>query len=357
VNSASRVYRSLLVVIAAAVAVALVPAVTHRHTATASAAATVAGPKGFGSQQPGIAYEDPGSMNRDLAAIAAAGMTWVRADFYWSSIQAFGRSSFEWGSTDAFAKAAKAHGLNVLALVAYTPAWARTGKVATDPPDNPADYANFVHAAALRYAPLGVHAWEIWNEPNMAMFWSPKADAAGYTALLKRAYPAIKSADPKAIVVTGGLAPSLDTSKDVSPMSFLAEVYLHGGKGSFDAAGLHPYSFPYAPMYKADWNTFYETPDLHSLMASVGDGKKAVWGTETGYPTGTSSGAVSEKKQADDLVAAIGAWRRWSFVGPLFLYTLRDISDDKGNFNDNMGILRETGQPKPSYAAIHRVLH
>ena len=109
-------------------------------------------------------------------------------------------------------------------------------------------------------------------------------------------------------------------------MTFLSEVYSHGGAGNFDAVGYHPYSYPYAPMYKADWNTFYRTPDFHAIMTSHGDGAKAVWGTEMGYPTGTSSRAVNDQRQADDLVAAVKQWKTWSFTGPLMLYTVRDSS-------------------------------
>ena len=58
--------------------------------------------------------------------------------------------------------------------------------------------------------------------------------------------------------------------------------------GSFDALGYHPYSYPYPPMYKADWNTFYRTPAVHALMVKHGDGAKRIWGTEAGYPTGSN---------------------------------------------------------------------
>jgi hypothetical protein len=351
VNDMSRRQRSFAVVVAVALSLSLLPAT--RSTAATAPARVV----GVGSQQPGIAFESPAHLKRDLDAIAAAGMKWVRADFFWSAIQGGGKGTFEWGPTDAFVKAANARHLHVLALVAYTPAWARTGATDTYPPKDPRDYATFVHAAARRYGSKGVHAWEIWNEPNLSMFWSPKADPVAYTALLKRAYPAIKSADPKAIVVTGGLSPASDTSADRSPMTFLAELYLHGAKGSFSAAGYHPYSFPYSPMYKAEWNTFYRTPDFHGIMKYFGDGAKAVWGTELGYPTGTSSRAVSEQRQADDLVAAINQWTTWSFTGPLILFTLRDSSRNKADVNDNMGMLFVDGRHKPSYSAIRQALN
>ena len=129
-------------------------------------------------------------------------------------------------------------------MLGYTPSWARSGGTNYYPPKNPADFANFARTAARRYAPMGVHTWEIWNEPNLAMFWSPKADPVAYATLLRGAYPAIKSVDRTATVVTGGLAPTSDNGKDVAPISFLAAIYFHGAKGNFDAVGMHPYSYP-----------------------------------------------------------------------------------------------------------------
>lgn len=41
---------------------------------------------------------------------------------------------------------------------------------------------------------MGVHAYEVWNEPNIVNFWAPGPDPARYTQLLKLAYPAITAA-------------------------------------------------------------------------------------------------------------------------------------------------------------------
>ena len=70
-------------------------------------------------------------------------------------------------------------------------------------PADPGPFAQFAGAAAARYAPLGVHDWEIWNEPNGA-FWLPAPNPAAYVAWL-RVMPAIKAADPEATVISGGL--------------------------------------------------------------------------------------------------------------------------------------------------------
>jgi hypothetical protein len=98
------------------------------------------------------------------------------------------------------------------------------------------------------------------------------------------------------------------------------------------------------------------TPWVHVLMAAHGDGAKQVWGTEIGYPTGTSSQAVSQQRQADNLVAAITTWRKWSWAGPLFIFRLRDTSTNPASTEDNMGLLTYGRQPKLAYTAVRRKL-
>jgi polysaccharide biosynthesis protein PslG len=347
----SRYRRALVAGLAAAMALTWMATVPRSRAEAATTSKAFA----IGSQQPGIAFESPTLRNSDLATMAAAGMTWVRADFFWSTIQAGGRGSFAWAQTDAFVRAATAHHLHVLALVDYAPAWARSSSADHAAPRDPRDYATFVHAAAVRYAPMGVHAWEIWNEPNLSMFWSPKADPAAYAALLKLAYPAIKSADRYAAVVTGGLSPATDGSRDLSPKTFLTDLYTDGARGSFDAVGYHPYSYPYAPMYPAAWNTFYETPAFHAVMTKYGDGAKRVWGTEFGFPTGTNSKAVGVNQQASDLVDAIRQWKAWTFTGPIIVFTVRDASSDQTNLDANMGMLYVNRVQKPAFGAIRSV--
>ena len=109
---------------------AITPALAGRRSATVSAA--LRSPD-VGSQQPSIAWESTSQMNADLDAMVAAGMTWVRADFYWSSIEPQ-RGHFAWGATDNFVRAANARGLRVLAMPDYTPSWARSGPTDKYPP-------------------------------------------------------------------------------------------------------------------------------------------------------------------------------------------------------------------------------
>ena len=327
--------------------------------------APAAGPE-FGFAQAGDPlWQSTASLNADFDRIKAAGGRWVRFDFHWPSIQPSGPSTFDWTTTDRAVSAARSRGLEVLAILTYTPPWARpAGTTDQHPPSNPSDYAAFARAAVTRYAPQGVNAWEIWNEPNQNGFWQPKPDVAAYARLLKAVYPAIKAADPGARVITGGLAPAggtLDyTAPDgsrVSPWRFLKGIYDNGGKGSFDAVGHHPYTgMPFAPSTLEAWNAFQQTRDLHALMTSFGDGAKLVWGTEAGVWTGSSYQAVSEATQAQYVREYVQIWKSWSFVGPFMYFSLRDRGTDPANPEHNFGLLRADRSEKPAMAAYEQAL-
>src|SRR5438874_990470 len=141
--------------------------------------------------------------------------------------------------------AATARGIRVLGVLEFTPSWARPANCTSDEkcaPANADDFARFAAAAATRYAPRGVHDWEIWNEPNRDSFWQPKADPARYTSLLKASYTSINAVDPSATVVTGGLGYPTSVS-NLSAYAFLRGIYQNGGEAYFDAVGVHPYCY------------------------------------------------------------------------------------------------------------------
>jgi hypothetical protein len=72
------------------------------------------------------------------------------------------------------------------------------------PPD-PSDFASFAHTFAVQMAGQGVTAYEVWNEEDETLFWAGTPSAAQYAAVVKAAYPAIKSADPAVKVLLGPL--------------------------------------------------------------------------------------------------------------------------------------------------------
>lgn len=290
----------------------------------------------------------------DLDGMAATGAKWLRMDFDWSHVQRLGPDSYDWSSIDMVVREAHARGLEVIALLAYTPEWARPrGAPDKHPPLDPDRFAVYASEAAKRYGPLGVRVWEIWNEPNVSDFWAPRPDPEGYAALLTRATAAIRAVDPGATIISGGLAPAADRSDgmQVRDRTFLARLYAAGAGDAFDVVGLHTYSFPVLPTEPVDWNAFASAPLLHRVMEANGDGDKRVWATEMGAPTGGSRG-VTEEHQAQTVRVAYEAWTRHEFAGPLIWFAWRDEGPDTTNQAQTFGLVRHDGSPKPAHASF-----
>ena len=205
-------------------------------------------PAQFGFALGGNGHElTPDVLGTELNTIRRAGGRWVRLDINWDVVQREGRRSLYWLPFDNLVAAARARGLNVLATILYTPPWARPeGQDASWAP-RPRDFARFVGEAVKHYAPMGVHTWELWNEPNHPPFFQPRPKPKRYAAMLKAAYPVVHRHDAKATVVTGGTSPGPTAPGRYNAVDWLAALYANGAGDSFDAVAQHAATFPGLP--------------------------------------------------------------------------------------------------------------
>jgi hypothetical protein len=218
-----------------------------------------------------------------------------------------------------------------------------------------------------------VEAYEIGNEPNLrgAGFWGDyDTDVEGYARLMCAAYPIIKSQDPNAIVVTGGLAPVgrwPQGSIDVVDERFFAMrmfdwmMALNNGQMCADAFGYHPYGFKYEPERPLDQLdpadngngfAFRGAEVMHDIMVQHGAGNLPMWATEFGWIRDPGADPwtfnltyadysfcneivnhpemagflwmeVTQQQQADYLVRAFQyADANWPWMGPMFVWNL-----------------------------------
>ena len=65
-------------------------------------------------------------------------------------------------------------------------------------------------------------------------------------------------------------------------------------------------------------------PALPYFRKANGDGKKKIWATEWGAPTGASAQSVTEAEQAQLVTAALTRLKAWRWAGPSFFYSFRD---------------------------------
>jgi hypothetical protein len=347
---------ALLVVLAAAASLGIF---MSRMLSPAEPSSHYQPQSGVGISMGGLAGTPVRQINRKLADIASLGFTWIRLDISWSGLQPHNFKQYNWKLYDPVVAAANRYHLKVLGILGYAPGWAAqngcTNRKACAP-ENPTQFAAFAGQAAAHYR-KGVQDWEIWNEENINKFWSPTPSAGKYAQVLMQSYRAIKAANPTATVVLGGMAVGHNPNKEqVDAVTFLQELYQAGAKGSFDAVGYHPYTYPRTPF---DTNTAWaKLPSLRSIMQAHGDGAKQIWITEYGAPTNgpAGSGFVSETVQAQLARDAFAASRNKAWIGPFFWYTYQDRSTDTSTKENFFGLRRADGSEKPSYAVWKQIL-
>jgi polysaccharide biosynthesis protein PslG len=312
----------------------------------------------------GLSKVPSSTLNIELNQMEAMGVQWVRFDIEWGDVQYSSPNDANWYAYDSLVQALAAHHLKGLGIILFTPQWARSSTCYNGvecPPANPQTFATFAAEVAARYKSYGMHYWEIWNEPNNYNFWAPKTDCVGYANLLKAVYPAIKQADPQAVVVTGGLAPETTDGNNTSPTDFLSCLYNNGAGGYFDAVGDHPYSFPQFPsqVTSGAWAQMSETtPSLRSIMIGNGDANKKIWITEYGTPTNgpDPNWYVSEAQESQMMTDAFSLYKTYSWAGPFFWYTFEDGGTSTSTNENFFGLIRADGTTKPAYTTLQNII-
>ena len=161
----------------------------------------------------------------NLARQRRAGIRLVRQTILWSEIErAPGR--FDFSVYDSYVAALAAQRMDLLPILIDPPdfrsrAPARGRKEGVYPPRRDRDFGRFTAAVARRYGPRGsfwranpslprvpVTSWQIWNEPNIPAYWASGPDPHEYVRLLAAGAGAIRSVDPKAEIVSAGVAES-----------------------------------------------------------------------------------------------------------------------------------------------------
>ena len=288
------------------------------------------------------------------AAISDLGARWVRVEFRWNEAEPSSKGSYDPNIIARYDQAidtARAAGAKVLVFVNGAPRWASGSRIPMTRPQNASDYADFLRYVATRYAGR-VSAWEVWNEENTQRFWSSGPNAAQYTQLLQAAYPAVKAADPGALVVFGGVSQN--------DYAFIEGAYAAGAKGYFDVMAAHPYPGPNPP--EAVWyaggriaqNAFSGFREVRNSMLARGD-DKPIWLTEFGWSTTTTeSWGVTQAQQADYLTRAYRLLESYPYVTQAYWYNLRNNfwDNDADTWETQLGLMRTDFTHKPSYDAF-----
>ena len=317
----------------------------------------------------------PEIAERDMLMVKDMGFHWIKQGFGWRDIEGV-KGQFDWSKTDHIVgKIVEYQDLRLIVRVDHQPTWARDGCSMQGPPENLADFANFLTAVATRYKGK-IAAYQIWNEPNLAREWCDQApDPAAYAAMLKAAYQAIKAADPNALVISAGLSPTGTQPPQAMPDdTYLEQLYQAMGddsSGYFDLLGLHapgyaappetsPEEAAANPAYGGErFFTFRRVEDLRAIMERHGDAGKQVAVLEMGWTSDQVHDAykwhaVTEEQKADYLVRAFDfAQKNWApWISVMSVIYICDPDWTEQNEQYWWCVTNPDGSPRPAFNAL-----
>lgn len=294
--------------------------------------------------------------DRDLNLMREAGFQWVKQAFAWETIEGAGKGQFDWSIADRVVTHVNDFELKLLARLSIDPEL--TNFWAGAPPQNGDHFADFAFAVASRYncTPQAVgciQAYQIWNEPNLGREWgNSRPNPAEYAEFLRKAYAAIKRANPNAIVISAGMAPTGDDSAVAMPDDIYYDRMYQamGGNsdGYFDMLGVHGAGFAAPPeldpaVAASDpryggyrFFAFRRVEDIRDIMVRYGDADKRIvllefgWTFDAVNPDYRWHGAdagITDRVQADYLqrayVYAAENWQPW--IGLMSLLTMPNL--------------------------------
>lgn len=315
----------------------------------------------------------------------AAGSRWDRFDFRWNAIESE-PGQFDFAPHERLVDRDRDYGLQIVAILGSTAQWAasdcaNTAQVSqaevlplghpplprsvnddnpwrSCPPvnlqlawDNPENHwGNYVYQTVNHFKNK-VKVWEIWNEPDLAYFWS--GSPAEYARLLQVGYQAVKAADPEATVLFGGLAYWTSPSFYEQVLQELQRIDgASEHNGYFDALSLHLYSNVYniAPI---------ASQIQTEMLATVGP--HPIWLTETGVPIwdeNQQSDPYFQSATAEEAAAFMiqgYAAARAAGIERFFAFRTHDHT-----MGEAFGLIRNDRSLRPGYVAYQvaaRYLH
>jgi Beta-galactosidase len=305
---------------------------------------------------------DASYRRRTLARMRETGVGLIRQTFHWDRIET-APGQYDFAEYDAYMTDLARAGMQVLPIL-FTPPEFRAPRGpnrGTYPPERPADMAAFARRLALRYGPEGefwranpelqarpIRAWQVWNEPNLPVYWPAGPDPAAYTELLSVVSEAIHRADPDAAVVSAGLS---ESTQGIPFREYVEGMFEAGAGEALDVFALHAFARDSAGSVAAAELTA-------GLLDELGS-SPSIWVTEVGWASGgpRSPFTVGERGQAErvrETLEAFGRRREELGLYGVIYYNWRDAPPYEGGqdfFGLHTGLLDIDGKPKPALDA------
>jgi hypothetical protein len=243
-----------------------------------------------------------------------------------------------------------------------------------------AAYARYAHFV-VDHLRGRVRQFEVWNEWDHGGGAAPgqtdKGDPVAYANLLRATYPAIKAANPDAVVIGGAIA--------VLNAAWIEKLARAGGLQFVDAFSLHPYvhcNAPSGPLPPSELRmsgrggrldaksaAFEPIPTtvvggspeqaislvdtLKKLLDQYAPGKSIpIYVTEIGWPTSHGQCGVEDSVAAAYLQRFMLLAAARPYVAGVWWYDIFDDGTDPTNREDRFGLLTHDYKPKAAHDAL-----
>jgi polysaccharide biosynthesis protein PslG len=311
------------------------------------------------------AYQSPAPLalwNRELKGMSNAGVGTFRQTF---------QAQLPLTTVDQFVLTAAQHKIVVLPVIldgsGYDP---NPGpNHGFHPPKNLKKFAGYARSLVKRYGPKGslwkghgrlrkyaIRSWQIWNEPNLAVWWKPKPNPKAYARMVKTVGKAIRKADRKATIISAGI-PDSSQSKPLGYKKYLAKFLRAGGAKNINAIGVNAYSRNLKGVQKILFT-------YRSLLARNKGGKVKMLISELGWADKGHKNpqVVGRKGQASRVRAMfklVAKQRKKLKLIGLTYFDWKDYAVQKGDpkgdtWGYHTGLLTAKGKRKPAYRAFQR---
>jgi hypothetical protein len=312
-----------------------------------------------------------------LGSIRSAGVGVLRQKFDWDFLtRGYGPAQINWTYLDRVVTATAQQGITLMPVLinpppSITTAPAQGALRGNYPPRDPGAIGDFGAMLAAHYGTNGsfwaenpqlprlpITTWQIWNEPNLPVYWQPRPNAAAYVQMLRLATQKIKAADPNAEVVSAGL-PDSRIKGSVPLLKYIKQMYRAGAAGAFDTLAVNGY----APTGKGVPKLIAH---IRRLVNGYGGKNTALRVTEFGWadygpehPRGRFTAGRNQGRYIYQAIRGLWSERKRLKLRGIVYYDWRDqpvYAGGKNFWGLHTGLLTINGNPKPALPWFQRAV-